>query len=192
MSNSSAYVKCRVCQAIGFILTAVAIGIITVWAAGALGVFASILLFLVLLAVGIWAVFKFCGNVPAEAEVHVETVAPAPTPTSDTAAVPAVELEGEGEGAKPATLDTPRYGNPDDLKKIKGVGPMVEQMLNGMGFYHYDQVAAWTVSEVAWVDANLKGFKGRVSRDSWVDQAKTLADGGDTAFSKKVDKGGVY
>lgn len=101
-------------------------------------------------------------------------------------------IEGTNEGAKPATLSGPREGGADDLKKIKGVGPKMEAMLNGMGFYHYDQVAAWTAQEVAWVDANLQGFKGRVSRDNWVDQAKTLATGGETEFSKKVDKGGVY
>jgi NADH-quinone oxidoreductase subunit E len=44
-----------------------------------------------------------------------------------------------------------------------------------MGFYHFDQVAAWTADEVAWVDENLTGFKGRVSRDDWVSQAKSLA-----------------
>ena len=68
----------------------------------------------------------------------------------------------------------------------------METMLNGMGFYHFDQVAAWTDQEVAWVDANLEGFKGRVSRDNWVEQAKILAAGGQTEFSKKVGDGGVY
>ncbi len=63
---------------------------------------------------------------------------------------------------------------------------------NELGFYHFDQIAAWTADEVAWVDANLKGFKGRVSRDNWVDQAKTLAAGGTTDFADKVKKGGVY
>ena len=102
------------------------------------------------------------------------------------------EPEATGEGRKPEMLAAARDGNPDDLKKIKGVGPKMENMLNEMGFYHFDQVAAWSGDEVAWVDANLKGFKGRVSRDNWVDQAKMLADGGETAFSKKVDKGSVY
>lgn len=96
------------------------------------------------------------------------------------------------EGAeKPAILDAPQ-GEADDLKKIKGVGPKMEEMLNGMGFYHFWQIAAWGPKEVAWVDENLEGFKGRVSRDNWVDQAKLLAEGGDTEFSKKVDKGDVY
>ena len=68
----------------------------------------------------------------------------------------------------------------------------MEEMLNGMGIWHYSQVASWGPSEVAWVDDNLEGFKGRVSRDNWVDQAKTLASGGETEFSKKVDDGDVY
>lgn len=75
---------------------------------------------------------------------------------------------------------------------IKGVGPKLEKLLNSMGFYHFDQVAAWTSNEVAWVDENLEGFKGRVSRDNWVAQAKTLASGGETEFSKKVEDGDVY
>lgn len=192
MSDSNAYVKCRVCQAIGFIITAVIIGLLTVWAYGAIGVILAFLLFLILLAAGIWAVFKVCGNVPAEGEA-LATPIRTPTPaTPEPAPTPEPAVEPEGDDSKPVTLDTPRYGNPDDLKKIKGVGPKMEIMLNEMGFYHYDQVAEWTDSEVAWVDANLKGFKGRVSRDSWVDQAKTLAEGGETAFSQKVDKGGVY
>ncbi|MEM7547217.1 MAG: endonuclease [Pseudomonadota bacterium] len=95
-------------------------------------------------------------------------------------------------GAKPATLDAARDGKADDLKKIKGVGPKMEKLLNSLGFYHFDQIAAWSATEVAWVDDNLEGFKGRVSRDDWVAQAQLLATGGDTEFSKKVDKGDVY
>ena len=93
---------------------------------------------------------------------------------------------------KPATLTAARGGTPDDLKQIKGVGPKLEALCNDLGFYHFDQIAAWTADEVAWVDANLKGFKGRVSRDGWVAQAKVLAEGGTTEFAKKVKKGGVY
>jgi len=65
-----------------------------------------------------------------------------------------------------------------ELKQIKGVGPKLEKLLHSMGFYHFDQIAAWTEDEVAWVDENLPGFKGRVSRDDWVAQAKTLASEG--------------
>ncbi len=99
---------------------------------------------------------------------------------------------GATAGAKPATLKAARGGKADNLKEIKGVGPKMEAMLHGMGFYHFDQIAAWTAAEVAWVDENLTGFKGRVSRDNWVDQAKILASGGETEFSKRVEDGDVY
>ena len=101
-------------------------------------------------------------------------------------------LEGTDEGEKPSTMAAPREGGGDDLKQIKGVGPKMQDMLNGMGFWHFDQIAAWTDQEVAWVDANLEGFKGRVSRDGWVEQAKILAAGGETEFSKRVEDGDVY
>lgn len=97
-----------------------------------------------------------------------------------------------GEGTRPEALSGPRDGKADDLKRIKGVGPKLEQQLNELGFYHFDQIAGWTADEVAWVDGNLKGFKGRVSRDGWVGQAKTLASGGETEFSKRVEDGDVY
>ncbi len=101
-------------------------------------------------------------------------------------------LEGENEGSRPSGLKAARGGKADNLKEIKGVGPKLEKMLNEMGFYHFDQVAAWSANEIAWVDANLKGFKGRASRDNWIEQAKILAAGGETEFSKRVDKGDVY
>jgi len=101
-------------------------------------------------------------------------------------------LEGTNEGAKPAGLDAPRGGEADDLKMIKGVGPKLEKICNSLGFWHFDQVAAWSDDEAAWVDANLQGFKGRVSRDRWIEQAKTLAGGRETEFSKRVEGGDVY
>jgi predicted flap endonuclease-1-like 5' DNA nuclease len=101
-------------------------------------------------------------------------------------------VEGSDEGSKPTTLSEARDGQPDDLKQIKGIGPKLEKLCNELGFFHFDQIANWTDQEVAWVDANLTGFKGRVSRDNWVSQAKLLADGGETAFSKRVQDGDVY
>lgn len=101
-------------------------------------------------------------------------------------------LEGTEEGSRPKALEGARGGKADNLKEIKGVGPKMEKLLNSLGFYHFDQVASWSADEVAWVDANLQGFKGRVSRDEWVAQAQILATGGETEFSKRVDDGEVY
>ncbi|MEJ6397930.1 NADH:ubiquinone oxidoreductase [Yoonia sp. 208BN28-4] len=110
--------------------------------------------------------------------------APAPAPATPAPAV--------SDADKPQMLTAARDGGPDNLKQIKGVGPKLEGMLHRMGVYHFDQVASWGPNEVAWVDQNLEGFKGRVSRDNWVPQAKVLAEGGATDFSSKVKKGGVY
>lgn len=121
--------------------------------------------------------------------------APAPAPAAEpVAAAPAAPATpaAPAEGAKPATLTAARGGTADNLKEIKGVGPKLEKMLNEMGFYHFDQIAAWTSAELAWVDENLSGFKGRASRDNWVEQAKILASGGETEFSKRVEDGDVY
>ncbi|MHA6346068.1 NADH-quinone oxidoreductase subunit E [Roseivivax sp. CAU 1761] len=83
----------------------------------------------------------------------------------------------EPEASQPPLLDAPRDGTGDDLTRIKGIGPKLAEQLNRMGVYHHDQIAHWSEAEVAWVDANLEGFKGRVTRDEWVAQARDLADG---------------
>lgn len=116
-----------------------------------------------------------------EPEPAPEPVAPAPEPAPET-----------GAAAQPAAMQAARDGGPDDLKKIKGVGPKLEQLLHSLGIFHFDQIAAWGPGEVAWMDDNLTGFKGRVTRDGWVEQAGHLAAGGETDFSRKVEDGDVY
>jgi predicted flap endonuclease-1-like 5' DNA nuclease/multisubunit Na+/H+ antiporter MnhG subunit len=105
-----------------------------------------------------------------------------PEPVAEVA--PASEPEPEA-GTRPQALDAPRQGEGDDLTLIKGIGPALKTLCNRLGFWHFDQIAAWTDNEVAWVDQNLEGFKGRVSRDEWVAQAKILAAGGQTEFSER-------
>lgn len=95
-------------------------------------------------------------------------------------------------GKKPKMMKAPRKSGPDDLKMIKGVGPKLETMLHDMGIFHFDQISKWGAAEVAWADENLKGFKGRVTRDTWVDQAQKLAAGEETAFSAKARTDGRY
>ncbi|MBB96221.1 MAG: NADH-quinone oxidoreductase subunit NuoE [Rhodobacteraceae bacterium] len=111
-------------------------------------------------------------------------------PTQQSAPEPAPGTEAVG--SKPEMLEGPRDGAADDLKMIKGVGPKLEELLNAMGVYHFDQIAGWSEAEIAWVDENLEGFKGRVTRDEWVSQAKTLAAGGETDFAKRAKDEGMY
>lgn len=105
------------------------------------------------------------------------------------AARPAPADEPVAGPKKPRALKAPRKGVPDDLKEIRGVGPKLEALLHRLGFFHFDQIAAWTAAELAWIDTNLEGFKGRASRDGWIAQAKLLAAGGETEHSRRVRKG---
>ncbi len=87
---------------------------------------------------------------------------------------PAAAPTEPAKEAKPRTMTAPRKAGADDLKRISGVGPQLEGMLNDLGFWHFDQIAAWGPGEIAWVDARIK-FKGRIERDNWVAQAADLA-----------------
>lgn len=103
------------------------------------------------------------------------------------AAAPAAFVSMPAEAhAGPERLSAPRGGKADDLKEIEGIGPAVEKLVNELGFYHFDQIASWSDADVAWVDANLKGFKGRVTRDKWVAQAKIIVNEGLEAFRERA------
>lgn len=91
-------------------------------------------------------------------------------------------------GKKPRVLKNARRGNADDLKLIKGVGPKLEALLNRLGFYHFDQIANWSEEEVDWVDHHLEGFRGRIKRDQWIQQASILQTGELTEFAKSKQK----
>lgn len=79
---------------------------------------------------------------------------------------------------QPAAIDKPEV--PDDLKRIVGVGPKLETVLQGFGIWTFGQVAAWGPEEVAWVDDQL-GLSGRIGRDAWVSQAAALVSENKTA-----------
>ncbi|MDQ6434445.1 NADH-ubiquinone dehydrogenase [Mesorhizobium sp. LHD-90] len=91
---------------------------------------------------------------------------------AEAGAAPAVAEPALASPSKPASIEKPDA--PDDLKAISGVGPKLEQVLNGLGVWTYAQVAAWGRDEIAWVDDTL-GFKGRIERDGWIEQAAKLA-----------------
>jgi len=73
-------------------------------------------------------------------------------------------------------LSVPR-GAPDDLKKLTGIGPQLEQKLNEAGVYHYWQVAAMSDADVAKLDQELK-LNGRAGRDGWIASARGLVEAG--------------
>ena len=94
-----------------------------------------------------------------------EAIAPAP--------VEATPIEAFVPTAEVFELLTAPRGAPDDLAKLQGVGPQIVKKLNEAGVFHYWQVAAMTPEDVAKLDAELK-FNGRIERDGWVSQARSL------------------
>ena len=100
---------------------------------------------------------------------------------------PTTKAEPGAVGTRPDGLEAARDGKGDDLRRISGVGPKIEGLLHELGVFHFDQIAAWSPENVEWVDGYLK-FKGRIARENWIEQAATLAAGGDTDFSKRQSK----
>ncbi|MDQ0326428.1 large subunit ribosomal protein L21 [Rhodopseudomonas julia] len=108
---------------------------------------------------------------PAEtkAEAPAETKAEAKAAEKAEAKKPAKDAETDG-----AVFEAPA-GEPDDLKKLSGVGPAMEKKLNAAGVTRYDQIAGFSKDDVQKLDEALK-LKGKAENEDWVAQAKTLAD----------------
>ncbi len=103
-------------------------------------------------------------------------VAEAPKPAKKAKAAPAVAAsEADAPGSRPANLmSEARGGQPDDLKRISGVGPKLEGVLHSIGVFHFDQIKDWGPEEIAYMDDKLS-FKGRIERDNWIEQAAAFA-----------------
>lgn len=96
--------------------------------------------------------------------------APEPVPVAAAAPIPAI-------GAA--------VGEPDDLKRIKGLGPKLATLLGSLGVTRFDQIAAWSEADIAAIDAHLGQFAGRIERDNWVEQAGYLANGDEAGFTAR-------
>lgn len=120
-------------------------------------------------------------------EVSPVVVGPAVAPV-DTPPV----MEPAPMPPEPEALVEPIHAIPagpaDELTRMKGVGPKVAALLNGLGITRYDQIAAWSDADVERVDSQLGAFKGRIGRDQWVEQARLLAAGDTAGYEAKFGK----
>jgi len=101
----------------------------------------------------------------------------APKPEAKPKKAPAKKEKFETDAPAPANLLSKAPAQADDLKKIKGVGPKYEGLLNSFGIYKYEQLAAFSAQDVEWLAAQLGSFPDRIDRDGWVVQAGELAKG---------------
>jgi len=131
-----------------------------------------------------------CGSTTKSSE-HEQGNQEVHTMATTTVANPTASLSNSSkEDDIPMLLTGPRNGQKDNLTRIKGIGMKIEEALNDIGIYHFDQIAAWDAENIAWADSTL-GFPGRAEREEWVAQAKALHAGEETEFSKRVDAGEV-
>lgn len=109
---------------------------------------------------------------------------PEPAPARSAAEAILGQLEAADERAeaeaaqdilrvRPMALERPFTDAPDDLTLIGGIGPKIQDVLNSLGIFHFDQIADWKPENVAWVDDYLS-FSGRIVREGWVEQAAVL------------------
>lgn len=110
----------------------------------------------------------------------------APLSTADVDAAIAAQAQEASVSGKPRIAAA--VGEPDDLRKIKGIGPKLNTLLGELGVSRYDQIATWTAADIAEVDPYLGTFKGRITRDNWVEQAGFLAKGDIAGFEAKYGK----
>ena len=134
--------------------------------------------------------FLCCRNKKQETSAITETARKAETNIEPAAAAVSAPITPViSDDWKPALFTSPPEPS-DDLKRIKGIGAVIEKTLNKLGVYQFEQIANWDSNNCAWVD-NFLSFPGRIDREDWVEQATLLAKGETTEFSKRVDKGDI-
>ena len=74
-------------------------------------------------------------------------------------------------------IDSHPASEPDDLTRMKGVGPKLASLLNDVGITRYEEIAGWSDAELDAMDARMGSFRGRLRRDRVVEQAGFLARG---------------
>ncbi|MDP5305799.1 hypothetical protein [Paracoccus spongiarum] len=128
-----------------------------------------------------------------------------PVGAGDAAVAPSGDAVAGGEtAARPRSTRNDIYGGgagrqagtapdaADDLKKIKGVGPKLEEVLHQHGISRFAQIAGWDDAEIDRMAEAIGRMGGRIRSDDWVGQARILAAGGETEFSGRVEDGEVY
>jgi len=106
----------------------------------------------------------------------------------DEAAAAAADVAGSIISARVHDSLPGASGPPDDLVKLKGIGPRLAALLNGHGLNRFDQIAKLSVAQVDDLDQTLGAFRGRLARDHVVDQANYLARGDIDGFEQRFGK----
>lgn len=129
---------------------------------------------------------------PAEPVVHrpahqaIRPQVPDAPPVAPPQPAPAPVPQPAAPKPVPTTAASPDAN--DDLTLLKGVGPKLRDVLNGLGITSFRQIAAWSDLDVLTFDMKLGQFRGRIVRDQWVEQARLLAAGDRAAFEARFGR----
>jgi len=121
-------------------------------------------------------------RVEPEAQVQLEAQPEAQAPVAEQAPAESVPA-----ALQPVAAPQPSSG-PDDLRKIKGLGPKMQTLLTTLGITTYAQIANWSEADLDDLDTKLGAFAGRPRRDQWVEQARLLSSGDTGAYEAAFGK----
>ena len=122
---------------------------------------------------------QFEATTEPEAEPQVEPLADQPIAAAGPLDASPASLAASDPAPEPA---------PDDLTRMKGVGPRLAEQLNMLGVTSFAQIAALSPEEAAALDAKLGNFQGRLHRDRWIEQAGFLANGDVAGYEAQFGK----
>jgi predicted flap endonuclease-1-like 5' DNA nuclease/uncharacterized membrane protein len=71
-------------------------------------------------------------------------------------------------------IDSPVEDRPDDLKKIRGIGPVLERRLNTTGVSRFEQIAEMSTQDLMDLAARISISPAVAQRDNWIQQARSL------------------
>lgn len=107
---------------------------------------------------------------------------------TDEAAAAASDVAGQILDARVHDALPGASGPPDDLVRLKGVGPKLAAILNERGITRFDQIAKLSPGQIEALDASLGAFRGRFERDRIPEQADYLARGDIDGYEAKFGK----
>lgn len=73
---------------------------------------------------------------------------------------------------KPLIRSSPRPNGKDSLTQIDGIDRELENRLNQLGIYHFDQIAKWSSKNCHWVEEFLTLEDNQIREQKWIDQSK--------------------
>lgn len=77
---------------------------------------------------------------------------------------------------KPLIRSAPRPKGKDNLSQIEGIDAILEEKLNHLGIFHFDQIAKWSSKNCHWVEEYLTLEDNQIKEQNWIEQARSYTN----------------